>query len=54
MNLSVSKQNYAEQVNVFLHVIKHKMSEDEVTHDLKQQSKLDKSANKIKAFLAMN
>jgi len=25
-----------------------------VAHDLKQQSKLDTSANKIKAFLAMN
>ena len=30
------------------------LSEDEVVHDLKQKEKLDKSANKISAFLANN
>ena len=30
------------------------LGEDEIAHDLKQQAKLDKSANKIKDFLAAN
>lgn len=48
------KLHRASQRILARHQAQDGLSEDEISHDLKQQDKLDKSANKIKAFLAMN
>jgi len=49
-----AKLHRASQRILARHQAQDGLSEDEISHDLKQQGKLDKSANKIKAFLAMN
>ena len=55
MNLSVNKRSCgASQRILARHQAQDSLSEDEIAHDLKQQAKLDKSADKIKEFLATN
>ncbi|WP_299669220.1 transposase, partial [uncultured Psychromonas sp.] len=47
-----AKLRRASQRILARHQAQDSLSEDEITHDLKQQAKLDKSADKIKEFLA--
>jgi len=49
-----AKLRRASQRIIERHQAQDGLSEDEVQHDLKQKEKLDKSADKIKAFLATN
>ena len=49
-----AKLRRASQRILTRHQAQDSLGEDEITHDLKQQAKLDKSANKIKDFLATN
>ena len=49
-----SKLRRASQRILARHQAQDGLSEDEVQHDLKQKEKLDKSANKISAFLSAN
>ena len=49
-----AKLRRASQRIIARHQAQDGLSEDEVQHDLKQKEKLDKSADKIKAFLATN
>jgi len=49
-----AKLRRASQRILARHQAQDSLSEDEIAHDLKQQAKLDKSADKIKEFLATN
>ncbi len=47
-----SKLRRASQRILERHQAQDELSDDDIKHDLKQQEKLDKSADKIKQFLA--